>query len=59
MKELDFWPEGDRRKMKIGFADAIQEAYPEFAAKLRESGERKRTESLGYTSGPGLKHATC
>jgi len=41
MKELDFWPEDDRRKMKIGFADAIREDYPEFAAKLRESGEKK------------------
>lgn len=41
MKELDLWPEGDRGKMKIGFADAIREQYPEFAAKLRESAEKK------------------
>ena len=41
MKELDLWPGADRGKMKIGFADAIREDYPEFAAKLRESAEKK------------------
>lgn len=41
MKELGSWPEGDRRKMKVGFADAIRQDYPEFAAKLRESASKK------------------
>jgi hypothetical protein len=41
MKELDSWPEGERRKMKMGFADAIREEYPEFAAKLRENPKNK------------------
>ena len=41
MKELDSWPESDRGKMKRGFADAIREDDPEFAAKLRESAEKK------------------
>jgi hypothetical protein len=41
MKELDLWPQGDRGKMKMGFADAIREDYPEFAAKIRESTEKK------------------
>jgi hypothetical protein len=41
MKELDLWPEADRGKMKIGFADAIREDYPEFAAKLRETTVKK------------------
>ncbi len=41
MKQLDSWPEDDRTKMKIGFADAIREDYPEFAAKLRESAVKK------------------
>jgi len=41
LKELELWPAGDRGKMKIGFADAIREDYPEFAAKLRESAEKK------------------
>jgi hypothetical protein len=41
MKELDLWPEADRGKMKVAFADAIREDYPEFAAKLRESAEKK------------------
>jgi len=41
IKELDFWPEDDRGKIKVGFADAIRGDYPEFAAKLRESAEKK------------------
>jgi hypothetical protein len=41
VKELDLWPEADRGRMKIGFADAIREDYPEFAAKLRESASKK------------------
>jgi hypothetical protein len=41
MKELDLWPEADCGKMKIGFADAIREDYPEFAAKLRETAVKK------------------
>jgi hypothetical protein len=41
MKELDLWPEADCGKMKIGFADAIREDYPEFAAKLRETTVKK------------------
>lgn len=36
MKDLDSWPEANRAKMKTGFADAIRENYPEFAAKLQE-----------------------
>lgn len=41
IKELDLWPEGDRGKMKIAFSDAIRQDYPEFAAKLRETTEKK------------------
>ena len=41
MKELDCWPESDRGKMKVGFADAIREDYPEFAARLRQSAVQK------------------
>ena len=41
MKELDLWPEADRAKMKTGFADAIREDYPEFAAKLQEAPKNK------------------
>ncbi len=41
MKELDLWPAADRGKMKTEFADAIRKDYPEFAAKLRESAEKK------------------
>jgi hypothetical protein len=41
MKALDLWPEADRAKMKIGFADAIHEDYPAFAAKLREAPKSK------------------
>jgi len=41
MKELDLWPGGGRGKMKVGFADSIRGDYPEFAARLRESAEKK------------------
>jgi hypothetical protein len=41
VKQLDLWPEADRGRMKIGFADAIREDYPEFVAKLRESALKK------------------
>jgi hypothetical protein len=34
LKQLDLWPEQTRAKMKQGFAAAIKEDYPEFAAKL-------------------------
>jgi len=41
LKELELWPEASRKEMKAGFAGAIKEDYPEFAAKLREPGEKK------------------
>jgi hypothetical protein len=41
MKELDSWPASDRVKMKSGFADAIKADYPEFAAQLGASAEKK------------------
>ena len=33
-KQLNLWPQPSRPKMKQGFAGAIKEDYPEFAAKL-------------------------
>ena len=41
LKELELWPEASRAEMKAGFAGAIKEDYPEFAAKLREPSEKK------------------
>src|SRR5882757_3611074 len=41
LKELELWWEASRKEMKAGFAGAIKEDYPEFAAKLREPGEKK------------------
>lgn len=41
VKELELWPEGDRGKMKIEFANTIRKDYPEFAAKLRETAGKK------------------
>jgi hypothetical protein len=41
MKELDLWPQAERGKMKTEFADTIGKDYPEFAAKLRETAEKK------------------
>ncbi len=41
LSDLNQWPEAGRTKMKAGFADSIREDYPEFAAKLRESAEKK------------------
>jgi hypothetical protein len=41
LADLNLWPEASRADMKAKFADSIREDYPEFAAKLRESGEKK------------------
>ena len=41
LSDLNLWPEASRWKMKTGFADFIQADYPEFAAKLRESAQKK------------------
>ncbi len=41
LNDLNLWPEATRPKMKADFANSIREDYPEFAAKLRESAEKK------------------
>jgi hypothetical protein len=41
MGDLNLWPEATRAKMKADFAGSIREDYPEFAAKLSSSAEKK------------------
>ncbi len=41
MKFLDQWPAASRAEMKKGFAQSIQQDYPEFAARLLSSSDTK------------------
>jgi len=41
LSELNLWPDASRSDMKANFASSVQEEYPEFAAKLRESAVKK------------------
>lgn len=41
LSDLSLWPEASRSDMKTSFGASVQKDYPEFAAKLRESSEKR------------------
>ena len=41
LTDLNLWPEANRTKMKIDFAESIKQSYPKFATRLLDPGSRK------------------